>query len=74
MPKVEVKRIQVTIGERTLDLTVEELRELRDVLDELLPRPTVQIATPVPSEPVPKWPEWPKTWCETQAGRTIHGG
>ena len=72
MATVEVKHIRITIGNQTLELSPEELKELRDVLDETFPtchsitRPIV-INTPPTAIPYPEPaypPHWGQTWCD----------
>lgn len=62
---VKVDRIRITVGNKTIDLTPDELKELRDVLDATFGKETVF----APYSPIvierPAWPRWPyHHWCQ----------
>jgi len=72
--KVKIDRIRITVGEKTIDLTPDELKELREVLDAIfgektvyLPGQPIVIERPIsPPWPMPRpWPtpnSWPRPW------------
>lgn len=71
-PVVEVKSIEVRVGNRTLTLTLEEAKELRRVLDDVLKRPAPATPLQLPEvEPPRVWKfgglesvNIPSVWCE----------
>lgn len=64
MTKIAVNKICITIGRKTVELTPAELRELREVLDEMFPKQRVDV--PIVIDRRPYWeprrfwktPEW----------------
>ena len=70
---IAIDKIRVIIGRKTLELTPPELKELRDILNELFPE-TVRI---VPSTPIvierPIWPRPRKYWSEVWNDNTSNG-
>lgn len=65
MAKIKVETIRITIGRKTLELTPEELKELRDILDETFPK---YIVPPTPAPIIierPVYKKWPyPRWTE----------
>jgi len=63
MTKIKVDTIKITIGRKTLELTPEELKELRDVLEATFPSkmtvymPTAPTIIERPGFPTP-WRHW----------------
>jgi hypothetical protein len=75
MSKIKVDAIKITIGRKTLELTPDELKELRDILDATFPKATVQ---PWPAPVIierPVYREWPyRRWHEPFWSDTTAGG
>jgi hypothetical protein len=64
MPKVKVEKIRITIGRKVLELSPDELQELREVLDAAFPVTTKY----VPSHPIViERPTWPRPFIHWQA-------
>jgi hypothetical protein len=73
---VKVDKIQITIGKKTIELSPDELKELRDVLDATFPKETTRW---LPSQPItipyPVYPQtfryWEPRWTSTGDGGTV---
>ncbi len=68
---IKVETIKIQIGRKTLELTPEELRELRDVLDATFPKPKKESVMPyypvIIHEPSPRpWKYWEVT-CDAKS-------
>lgn len=67
--QIKVTKIEIRIGNKTLSLSPEEMKELKEILNDTFPNP-VQIYPPAPiiiERPV--YPHWPwRTWDVTWAG------
>ncbi len=73
MTKIQVDKIRISIGRKVLELTPDELRELRDVLDATFPTetryvPSQPIIIERPTYPRP-WRYWDTTWCGSETGK-----
>lgn len=65
--KIEIKKVVIQIGDKEAELTIEQARELKDALNELLgKKETVYLpSSPVIIErPYPR-PYWATTWGNT---------
>lgn len=80
--KIKVSKIEITIGNKTISLTAAELRELKDVLEQLFPEqktvyiPSAPIIIERGREPWPIVPRWPTNpiypyWTATCSGETL---
>src|SRR5262245_45274545 len=64
---IQVTKIEIRIGAKTLSLSIEEMKELKEILNDTFPNP-VQILPPAPvviERPIyPRWPwsKWDVTW------------
>ena len=54
--KVEVKGINLAIGDQEIKLTIEQAKKLHGVLDELFGKPITNIPYPCPSPYIPIYP------------------
>lgn len=64
--QIKVERIEIKIGKKVLSLTPEEMKELRDVLDQTFPKEKV---TYIPGQPIiidyPRpWKWWEPIWMD----------
>lgn len=65
--KIKVERIEIKIGDKSISLTPEEMKELRDIIDQTFPKEVVYvpgrpiiIEKPIYPPPIDPWP-W-KRW------------
>lgn len=66
MARPKIKKVEIVIGEKRLELSIDELRELKDLLNELFSdnKPVyVPISVPEP-RPLP-WKWWEPIWVGT---------
>ena len=80
MEKSKVHPIKVTLKfggfDKEIELTLEEARELKEILNELLPDKTIPWTNPIQPisiepYPVPRpWEQW-QTWCDSQGNCEI---
>lgn len=69
--KIELKNIEIKVGEKTLNLSLEQARELKSILTELLPDCKV-ITEPIYIPARPWWYDYPFThWDVLRSGTTI---
>lgn len=64
MAKTEIKKVEIVIGDKELSLSLDELRELKDLLNELFSdgKPTyIPITIPEPY----RWKWWEPIWVGT---------
>ncbi len=57
--KISVEKISIKIGRKTLDLTPEEMKELRDILDQTFPK---EKTVYLPSQPIIIQRDYPWVW------------
>ena len=76
--QIKVERIEIKIGKKVLNLTPEEMKELRDVLDKTLPKgktvyiPGQPIIIEKPAYPWHRpYPHWEPTWISTAQPKKI---
>ena len=63
MEKVEISKVTLKVGGKDIELTLEQARELKDVLGELFP----EKANPLgPIQPILIEPCWPRPWEQWQ--------
>ena len=63
-PKVMIKSMDFLIGNKTITLTPDEAKQLKDVLDNLFGKEIIKEYVPVPSQqptPDPLYPQCPST-------------
>lgn len=61
MKEIKITKVTIEIGNKSIELSLDELRQLRDEIDRALPRKTVEyVPTYVPTWPVykPTVPYW----------------
>lgn len=69
--KIEIKKIVIQIGDKEAELTIEQARDLKDALAELLGNketvyvPSAPIIIERPYCPPWQWPNWNITWDAT---------
>lgn len=71
--EMKIEKISIKMGDKTVELTLEQAKELKDILNDTFPEPVVnQPATfPYPiyiERPYPYWKQWDTVWC----GNTIN--
>lgn len=72
--QIRVERIEIKIGKKAISLSPTEMKELRNMLDDLFPKPEreivyipnqpIVIEKPICPWPVKKYPHWEPYWCE----------
>jgi hypothetical protein len=76
--KIEIKKVVIQIGDKEAELTIEQARELKDALIDLLgKKETVYLpASPVVIERpyYPHYPNWTVTWDGTRTNPTTYPG
>lgn len=60
MEKIEISKVTLKVGGKDIELTLEQARELKDVLGELFPEKTVPFTTPI--QPILIEPYYPRPW------------
>ena len=78
---ISVEHIQIKIGKEVLKLSLEDIRELKDILNKLFPEPLERYVTywPPPVTPIPwviqpdspPWRRWNEVWCNTTNTLTL---
>ncbi len=80
MEKIEISKVTLNINGLSLELTLDQARELKEVLGDLFKNESPPLTYPIQpiiieTYPVPRpWEQW-QTWCSTQGNYTIsHSG
>lgn len=78
MSKAKINKINITVGSNELELTLEQARDLKKILDELFPAPYIPSAPIIIErdrwipQPQPQWPTWePNIICKSSEWATL---
>lgn len=66
--KAKIQKIEITVAGKTLNLTIEQAKKLRDILNETFPAPQphpIIIDRIIPA-PYPVWPHPSPIWATTE--------
>jgi len=70
--EIEVSKIEVKIGDTIIPLTLEQIRSLKDLLNDLFPEPiTYPLPYPVITYPERHYPWWEPTVTYTCGSNTL---